>query len=475
MVLFVRVSSAAPLAKFTRRLPVHRPGRPRLPRWVLLLTNETVLLFPVKTGRRLTSGSSYRYRGRYAQLVSWGAPVSGRRHLLRPPRSKVSWALLTIWTTACLTEPELDLPLRVYRNPYESVDWIGDLRLVTQLHDHVGVDTARLREYDNAGYQAVSLLSYSGVPSLSYTAKERLWPAESVLPAAFRASLQELSLFLPGAEEVGFDHFTSPFLTEYIEKQEVGNDTPLTYGSTQEGIDLTNALGGLALLAHPWGRPSTYSAMRRVAGMEIYSAFAAVKEREGDPNLPHGNSTMLTNWDQRLVLDQGVVGVAVNDHYGPYSTLLPPGDPLRDSGKIVVFVSAPSLGNVRAALERGAILAVRDWGKVKGEYPRVESIAVSDTVIHIEANGRIEWIVDGRPYSAGPTFVAPRGANRYVRAQISNEDATTLYTQAFVLRPVGDVNGDYRVDKVDRFLCELGAHGADLGDDTRRACEVSGP
>ena len=441
---------------------------------MLVLSNVPVISFSAKLGRRLTSASSYGDRDGHARLFSWDSLVPEYRRVLRSSRFKAPWVVFAVWATACVTAPEPDLPLRVYRSPYENVDWIADLRLVTQLHDHVGADTARIRKYDEAGYHAVALLSYSGVPSLPYTARERLWPAESVLPDAFRASLRGLSLFLPGAEEVGFDHFTSPFLTEYIERHEPGNRTPLTYASTQEGIDLTNALGGLVILAHPWGRSSTYSVMRGIAGMEIYSAFAAVKERDRDPDLLHGNSTMLTHWDQRLAFDQGVVGIAVNDHYGPYSAVLQPGDPLRDSGKIVVFVKALSLAELRTALARGTFVAVRDWGEVKGEYPRIDYVTVSDTAIHIEANGRVEWIVDGQPFSVGPTFVVPQGSNRYVRAQISNEDGTILYTQAFSLRPVGDINGDHRVDMFDRFLCEYGARGVDLSDDAQRACEGLG-
>src|SRR5688572_5316432 len=121
-------------------------------------------------------------------------------------------------------------PLRIYRNPYREVAWSTDLRLQAQHHDHIGTSANRLAAYDNAGYDVVALMDYSGAPSLPHARTSRLWPPESVFPSNVLASIRNIDLLIPDAEEVGIDsrHFTSPFLTEYIEYSAGGNSAERT-------------------------------------------------------------------------------------------------------------------------------------------------------------------------------------------------------------------------------------------------------
>ncbi len=134
--------------------------------------------------------------------------------------SPVAWSVLA--ATAALSCGLLDpaKEMRVSHNPYEEVDWSADHRLVTQFHDHVAADPERIRAYDNAGYDVVSLLDYSGVEMLDYAWRERIWPPSAWLAQPFLGSLESIKFFLPNAEEVGYYHLTSPFLTEYIAKWE---------------------------------------------------------------------------------------------------------------------------------------------------------------------------------------------------------------------------------------------------------------
>ncbi len=111
--------------------------------------------------------------------------------------------------------------LRVYHNPYAEVDWQHDFRLKTQLHDHVGVSPDRIVAYDSAGYDVVSLMTYSGVASLSYSWHLRHWPPDAWLPSSVLGSLHNIKFFIPNGEEVGYCHLTSALMTTYIAKFEL--------------------------------------------------------------------------------------------------------------------------------------------------------------------------------------------------------------------------------------------------------------
>ena len=43
---------------------------------------------------------------------------------------------------------------------------------------------------------------------------------------------------------------------------------------------------------------------------------------------------------------------------------------------------------------------------------------------------------------------------RYIQAEVVGPDGSTVYTQAFVVSPVGDADGDYDVDECDAQTCE---------------------
>ena len=64
-------------------------------------------------------------------------------------------------------------------DPYASVDWDSDVRCKTQFHDHIDVFESRLQAYDDAGYCAVSFMTYSGIPGMLTSWKELHWPPEA--------------------------------------------------------------------------------------------------------------------------------------------------------------------------------------------------------------------------------------------------------------------------------------------------------
>jgi hypothetical protein len=335
--------------------------------------------------------------------------------------------------------------VRVTRNPYAGVDWSRDLRLKTALHDHVQDRPAYLKGMDAAGYHAVPIMHYSGVASKSYTWRERHWPAERVLPPELFAELSSIKLFFPSAEEVGHHHMTSPLLTTYIAKWEskyYERREAWHYASTQEAIDLIQGLGGLAFIAHPWKASRDYERLRRFTGMEIYNAYCRHKFQTGEHERDR-NPRLLSNWDRVLLARPSVVGIAVNDWFGPWRDreLIGASEDVYDSGKVIVLAKEATLPAFRAALTGGAVLAVKDLGKVKDHFAEVRSIAVTATAIRVElgpgSEAEVHWIADGDPLEHRAaelplSILAP--ATRYVRAEIVGDDGSTTYTQAFALR-----------------------------------------
>jgi hypothetical protein len=354
-------------------------------------------------------------------------------------------------------------PLRIYSDPYSVVMWDTDQRLLAQHHDHNGASASRLAAYDRAGYHVVPLMDYSGAPKLPYALKDRLWPVESWVDQSTLEALQNIRLLIPGAEEVGISsrHFTSPFLTDYIEHSSgaAGSSPALHYSTETELADLIRSRGGLPIRAHPWSSAAELIAGPEVFGMEIYSAYIAAKRFEGSAEYvkEDRNARLLANWDAVLSTGRRWVGVAVNDHYGPYSDPTSTDPSIRDSGKILVLARDATLTSYRDAFERGAFFAIRDNGLIKGGYPEINSISVGTDSITIDASGATEvrWISTGMEIGTGPTLLFASFPSRavYVRAEILG-DAHVIYTQAFVLRHVDDIDGDGRLTSADETLCD---------------------
>jgi hypothetical protein len=375
------------------------------------------------------------------------------------------------------TAPSRAAPLRVYRNPYRDVAWSLALRLKAQHHDHVGFSETKIRAYDAAGYNVVVLLDYSGNPLVPQAIRRRLWPAQSVLSDAFVATLANVRLFVPGAEEVGDEimHVTSPFMTKYIQRWDPaqGARKPDEYETTTELRQLIAANDGMPILAHPWHEHIEPSWAAQFKGMEIYNAFGAVFYRKPVTEFmkTDRNAVMLAAWDKALALNSAVVGIAVNDHFGPLPDF-PIDDDLRDSGKVIVFAEDYSLEAYRRAFERGAVLAIKDLGKIKDRYPSVSRIVVTGSEVAIDTDGEVRWIAMGQVVGAGTRLqlsALATGTN-YLRAEIRNADGSVVFTQAFSIRQVGDSDGDGDLDDGDRQICGDVLRAAERDPDRIAAC-----
>lgn len=352
---------------------------------------------------------------------------------------------MTVWLGFCTGISPAAAQVYVSYNPYADVDWESDNECLTQLHDHLYTEESNYRAYDDAGYQAVSVMHYSGVMATYQKSAwhERHWPLSQYLEhcpsdEAFLSTCRNLRILIPNGEEVGFDHVISPFMTDYIAKWEPAyypQREPWHYASTNECLSLIKSFDGLAFIAHPWGLPTPnyYYQFESYTGIEIYSAHAAYSEvYGGGPDL---NARLQGVWDALLTHKSSQTwGVAVNDWYGPNWTQAAAYPDISDSGKILVFVKSWSLAALQDSIARGAFFAIRDIGVPKRRYPTVSDISIEDGVISITTNGEVRWISNRVPVAVGPelninTLLAQA---RYVRAEISNASGT-VYVQPFSL------------------------------------------
>jgi hypothetical protein len=229
----------------------------------------------------------------------------------------------------------------------------------------------------------------------------------------------------------------------------------------------------MAILAHPWHEHIDPAWAAQFKGMEIYNAFGAVFYRKPATEFmkKDRNAVMLAAWDKALALNSSVVGIAVNDHFGPLPDF-PIDDDLRDSGKIIVLAEGNSLEAYRRAFERGAVLAIRDVGTTKDRYPSVARIASTSSDVTIDTDGAVRWIAMGEVVGSGPRFqvsaLAP-GA-KYLRAEIRNAEGSVVFTQAFAIREVGDSDGDGDVDGIDQQVCVAVQSGVERDADRIAAC-----
>lgn len=343
----------------------------------------------------------------------------------------------------------------VFYNPYAGVDFQGSARLLAQHHDHSGVTQARILSYDTAGYSAIGLQDYSGNPRLPYAWTSRRWPPDQWLPKSFMSRLKNIEYFLPNAEEVGIPefHVTSTFVDQYIESvpdPASGQRERFQYKTGAEMLELINGNGGVACVAHPFEAIVDSNYYAKFPCMEVYSAYAEGMREQGNAYFTSKdrNRTMLENWDRVLKDNSRVLGIAVNDHFGPDTPpfqKVPPS--IKDSGKIQVLLEKVSLEDYEAAFRRGAFFAIVDRGEVKGDFPYVRDILVFPNSIVIDTDDKVRWITNYGVVAEGPELEldALQDKTWYARAEITNANGT-VYTQAFSIRARGDLNGDRRVD-----------------------------
>ncbi len=337
---------------------------------------------------------------------------------------------------------------RVIYNPYEGIDWDSAIRCLTQFHDHaIGPKLFErfLWQYDAAGYQAVSVLHYSGVPSRSDTWQKRYWPVSAFVASASNdaellSRYKHLRILIPGAEEVGDHHILSPFMTDYIEKWE-GNDIslmqPFHYDSSQACIDRILERGGLAIIAHPTNRLKHYDSYSGFQAIEVYSGYSNHKFAVAETD--DTNSHFLKVWDHLLATKSTRIwGTGCNDWFGPGREDLRKEFPTHiDTGKTIVLIDDWTLESLRKSFEKGALFAVKDLGAVKGGFPMIKGIHMDEKCIYVDTESEVTWITNQTTIGNGTAFSLsdlPPGL-KYIRAQVSNATGE-VFIQPFTLEPL---------------------------------------
>lgn len=362
-------------------------------------------------------------------------------------------------------------------NPYENVDFSGHARLLGQHHDHAGVTQSRLLAYDAAGYNVLGLQDYSGNPRLSYAWTQRRWPPDQWLPKAFMAQLKNIEIFLPNSEEVGIPEFhaTSSFARTYIESAP-NPDQPREawqYKTNTEMLQLIRAGGGVPCLAHPLEPLVDINYFAKIPCIEIYSAYTEGMKEQGVAFYTSRDRrrVMVDNWDRLLRENPRVLGIAVNDHFGPDT---PPFQKVslrtRDSGKVQVFVHEATLQAYENAFRRGAFFAVVDQGETKGAFPLVRDIVVEREGIYIDTDATVQWITNFGRVAEGNLLALDTLPERttYARAEISNS-AGTVYTQPFTIVAIRDAPDDDLKD-ADPWGCRSPSAIAIEGGDKKPVC-----
>jgi hypothetical protein len=333
----------------------------------------------------------------------------------------------------------------VVYDPYASVDWAGDQRCLTQLHDHIQLLENRLQSYDDAGYCAVSFLHYSGVPGHSTAWKELHWPPEDWFDPAFLAGFNSIQLLIPDAEQIGWAHYTSPFLTTYLECYETadspysnplctqgGPKEPWHYSTEQELVDDIRAYGGLVNSAHRVSPRHVHTVGAHM--VEICSAQAEHWALTcNNDRFCDGPANMQAFYDAELLLEPRTWAICVNDWHGPWSEYDPAW--IVDSGKQIVLTPVVDLPTMKQRMTEGAMLAVQDRGMPKGAYPQVNRITATPQAIDIDATGysEIYWIHNGAAVATGRLLVLGPLDPGTVRAEIENADGSIVFTQPWEL------------------------------------------
>ncbi|MCZ6803923.1 MAG: hypothetical protein O7D86_08320 [Proteobacteria bacterium] len=131
--------------------------------------------------------------------------------------------------------------------------------------------------------------------------------------------------------------------------------------------------------------------------------------------------------------DPTIYGVAVNDWFGPFSRSETLTQETRDSGKTIVLAKEATLESFRTGVEAGAMLAVKDLGAVKDQVPVIHSIDLNADIVTIQTNGNVTWISNGEVVGTGKSYNVTELSfhSRYLRAEITNTEGSTVYTQAW--------------------------------------------
>ena len=401
------------------------------------------------------------------------------RFCQRPLRAALAAVLLGLSTGASAAG------YSVVYNPYASVNWGTTLRCQSQHHDHA-YDAAKITALSNAGYCAVTYMTYSGdykpTPVDAWIAAGfpnpdpgvptgwggyRRWPAEAYGAPAL--PLNSLQFYLPGAEDIGLradgghtNHMFALGLTTYMEgvgctscghlQSAVHNNNPFglpegqIFATDSEFVAKATALSAIVTLNHPAGAPATFDGINPYpAAIEMFNNYHTTYD-QGTCGTNFA-AQFIAAWDHVLqVKSPRIWGVAVNDWNSAWTPLgtssVACWPPItlqnRDRGKLQVLLPSYDLASYLAAFRAGAFFAVVEDNEIKAAYPTVTRIDTTYNSISITTaagNETVTWIGNGAVVATGFSLdLSNLPADLvYARAEINDGQGRTVYTQPFSL------------------------------------------
>jgi len=378
-------------------------------------------------------------------------------------------------------------------NPYANVNWGTVNKLKSQTHDHIdGYGDTFATGYDDAGYEVMAWSHYSGCYQTTGASTctgwcgARRWPAETngLTNAPAISGMSNLVLYTPGAEECGLlddatlpnpgpyqiRHLFSLFLTDYLEgegcaacgtganaglpvaQNPYGIPAADIYHTEGELITMIKARGGFAVLNH-FSRNFTEASTTHagINGIEVYNNLLALKD-DFNVNTVFTDS-FIANWDKFLANNPRIWGFAVNDHFGPSTTIAGASSPYaavttatRDRGYLTVLsTDTDDLDAYETAIRAGAFFAVVDGVFPKDGGPDITDISVADGTITITtaaADETITWYANGTTtVGTGVTLdLSALGADTYsyVRAEVVDAESRRVFVQPFTIKLPGN-------------------------------------
>jgi hypothetical protein len=203
------------------------------------------------------------------------------------------------------------------------------------------------------------------------------------------------------------------------------------YESAQELIDLIWQNNGVPILAHPLRDRG----LTGYHAIEVFSGYAHGIQ-------PTWKPLMSDFWDDQLIDNPRLYGVAVNDWCGPFEEFSRSSCTEWDTGKTILLADGFTLESAKEALLRGSMFAVADLGE-KDNYPTISRIDQRSWGISILTDGDVSWIHNGERLMPGNVRGNKRqqrqwhrfytnGLDGYVRAEITNGE-DTVFTQPWEL------------------------------------------
>lgn len=345
-------------------------------------------------------------------------------------------SILTFAAATSAAEPASD---RVFRSPYDDIDWSASQQYKFDGHVHArrGSSVEQVvAAYADMGYGAIAF----GDGTLQY-------PLDDYLddPDAYDITVIPGQGNLHSRDEAPWANHTKVWFAETNY-----NHRESAFEQTLERVGHDD---GLIIFAHPASHIYPMYGVNVAADWYIdhldrHEHILGIEVNNHDPE---GSLRLFDDLLKHYGERRRVVGVGVSDTQG-----------LRDDGSIgsaggnfglsVVIADNRDRDTLRDALEAGRLFWVAttepDARTQRIPYPRITAIEVADDAVTVRTaddNATVAWIYDNEVIAEGQTFTRADLAEpdqNYVRFEVRGDDNGVLGSQAFYLVRDPDAEAD---------------------------------